>query len=95
MTTVKALPASQISTGESTAGAKGGVAVEVDVPDSLRSQVLFVHASFPRAHLVLGRGDAEEDEADIPFTRSDVNGQLRLRSSGACHTTWILTVLHR
>ena len=65
------------------------------VPAGLHEEVVYVTRTFPLAHFVLGRGDAEEDEADIPFTRADVTGQLRLRRTGECQTTWILTLLPR
>ncbi|MGB9378284.1 MAG: hypothetical protein WCB04_12300 [Mycobacteriales bacterium] len=76
-------------------GAKAGVVVSVTVPTGLHEEVVYVTRTFPLAHFVLGRGDAEEDEADIPFRRADVTGQLRLRRTGECATTWILTLLPR
>ena len=74
--------------------AAGGVVVELRVPDSLRGQVGFVRTAFPAVRILPGRGDAEEDEADIPFRRGTLSGQLRLRSTGPCSTSWILTVSH-
>lgn len=79
----------------SSAGGKPGVVVSVNAPASLHEEVVYVTHTFPLAHFVLGRGDAEQDEADIPFSRGDVTGQLRLRRSGECATTWILTLLPR
>ncbi len=79
----------------SSAGGQPGVVVSVNAPASLHEEVLYVTRTFPLAHFVLGRGDAEKDEADIPFSRADVTGQLRLSRTGECATTWILTLLPR
>lgn len=88
VTAVKKLP-------PPTAGGKAGVVASLTAPAGLRDEVVYVNRTFPLAHFVLGRGDAEKDEADIPFTRADVTGELRLRRTGECQTTWILTVLPR
>ena len=79
----------------SSAGGKPGVVVSARAPASLHDEVVYVTRAFPLAHFVLGRGDAEKDEADIPFSRGDVTGQLRLSRTGKCATTWILTLLPR
>lgn len=71
-----------------------GMVVEVTVPSSLRQQVVFAEKALPKAGFTLARGDAEADEADIPFRKGSVSGQLRIRAGGACRATWILTVLH-
>jgi hypothetical protein len=72
-----------------------GVVVSLTVPASLQDEIRYVNRILPAAGFALGRGDAEQAEADIPFTRADVTGQLRLRRATTCRTTWILTVLPR
>ncbi len=86
LTAVKQLP-------PTTSRARSGVVVSLTVPAGLREEILYVNRTLPATHFVLGRGDSEQEEADIPFSRADVTGQLRLRRGTPCSTTWILTVL--
>lgn len=71
----------------------GATVVEVDVPDGLKAQITFVERTFPAAGYQLLRGDAEQDEADIPFRHGTLAGRLRLQGDEPCRTKWILTVI--
>lgn len=84
LTAVKQLPPKSVD-------AKPGVVVSLTVPAGLHEEILYVNRTLLAARFALGRGDAEQVEADIPFTRADVTGQLRLRRATTCRTTWILT----
>jgi hypothetical protein len=72
-----------------------GVVVSLTVPASLQDEISYVNRTLPAAGFTVGRGDAEQAEADIPFSRADVTGQLRLSRAATCQTTWILTLLPR
>jgi hypothetical protein len=60
---------------------------------SLRDAVLYVTQAYPAAGWVLGEGDSEQDEADIPFARGPVHGKLRLSGDDACSTTWTVATV--
>jgi hypothetical protein len=59
---------------------------------SLRDGVLFIVSKLPAAGFNLGRGDAEQTEADAPFNKGDVRGVLRGAAVGLCQTKWVLAV---
>jgi hypothetical protein len=59
---------------------------------SLRDGVLFIVKKLPPAGFNLGRGDAEQTEADAPFNKGDVRGVLRGAAVGLCETKWVLAV---
>ena len=59
---------------------------------SLRDGVLFIVRKLPAAGFQLGRGDAEQSEADAPFNKGDVRGVLRGAAVGLCETKWVLAV---
>jgi hypothetical protein len=59
---------------------------------SLREAVLFVLDRFPRAGFLLGRGDAEFNQADAPFARQGLFGQVRINGLGACRTQWLVAI---
>jgi hypothetical protein len=67
--------------------------VRLSTPLSLRDSVLFVLRRLPKAGYVLGHGDAEPDEADVPFARGDLRGQLKLTAVSACRTDWLLATV--
>jgi hypothetical protein len=59
---------------------------------SLRDGVLFIVKQLPAAGFQLGRGDAEQTEADAPFNKGDLRGVLRGAAIGVCETKWVLAV---
>ena len=59
---------------------------------SLRDGVLFIVKKLPAAGYQLGRGDAEQTEADAPFNKGDLRGVLRGAAIGVCETKWVLAV---
>lgn len=59
---------------------------------SLRDGVLFIVKKLPPAGFQLGRGDAEQTEADAPFNKGDLRGVLRGVATGLCQTKWVLAV---
>ena len=59
---------------------------------SLRDGVLFIVKKLPAAGFQLGRGDAEQTEADAPFSKGDLRGVLRGAAIGLCETKWVLAV---
>jgi hypothetical protein len=66
------------------------ISVPTDI--SLRESVLYVLSAFPPKGFTLGRGDAEPGQADAPFTRNGVFGQVRLNMLGSCRTEWLIAV---
>src|SRR3954469_21262837 len=66
--------------------------VSFDSPISLREAVLFVLGQFPKKGFLLGRGDAELNQADAPFGRQGFFGQVRINGSGPCSTQWLVAV---
>jgi hypothetical protein len=59
---------------------------------SLRDSVIFVLREFPKKGFTLGRGDAESGQADAPFVRSGIFGQVRLNVVDACQTRWLVAI---
>jgi hypothetical protein len=59
---------------------------------SLRESILFVLRTFPAEGFTLGRGDTEPGQADAPFTRSGVFGQVRLNYVDDCRTQWLVAI---
>jgi hypothetical protein len=66
--------------------------VQFSTHTSLRDGVLFIVKKLPAAGYQLGRGDAEQTEADAPFNKGDVRGVLRGAAIGVCDTKWVLAV---
>lgn len=62
---------------------------------SLRDAVIFVTEQFPEAGWVIGDGDAEGHEADVPFSKGTVHGKLRLSGLAPCTTTWLVQTVTR
>jgi hypothetical protein len=60
---------------------------------SLRTGVLFVVDKLPKAGYVLGRGDAESNEADAPFQHGNTRGLLRMLGLQPCKTLWLLATV--
>lgn len=61
-------------------------------PTSLRQSVIFVVEQLPKAGYVLGRGDAEANEADAPFVHGNLRGLMRMIVAGDCKTEWLLAL---
>lgn len=61
---------------------------------SLRDGVIFIVRKLPAAGYQLGRGDAEQSEADAPFNKGELRGVLRGAAIGVCETKWVLAVAH-
>lgn len=72
----------------------GGVQhVYFSVPMSFTDSVKFYLAELPRAGFVVGTGDSEESEADIPFDDGGQQFSLKLRGvPDPCRTDGLLTV---
>lgn len=84
------LPGATLGTTKQT---KDGLTiVRFSTQTSLRDGVLFIVKHLPPAGFVLGRGDAEQSEADAPFNKGDLRGVLRGISSQVCATEWLLAV---
>jgi hypothetical protein len=66
--------------------------VRLTSPISLRDGVLFVLSAFPKAGFLLGRGDAEFNQADAPFARGALFGQVRINGLGTCLTQWLVAI---
>ncbi|MDQ1713752.1 MAG: hypothetical protein QOE45_3202 [Frankiaceae bacterium] len=75
---------------------KGNVVqVRSEVPFSLRESVLFIVREFPKVGFTLGRGDAEQSEADAPFQRGEaLRGLVRVFATDQpCTTVWLYAVV--
>jgi hypothetical protein len=68
----------------------GVTAIRFRTPDSLRAAVLWALDALPPAGFVVGRGDAEPSEADVPFRGGGLNGVFRIGVADACRTEWLL-----
>lgn len=78
--------------GETKQTKDGLTIVRFSTDTSLRDGVLFIVRQLPPAGYVLGRGDAEQTEADAPFNKGDLRGVLRGISREVCATEWLLAV---
>lgn len=79
-----------IAISESVVQDSGLRVVRFSNPVGLRDNVVFVVEALPAAGYVLGRGDAEAQEADAPFQKDDLRGILRMVASTTCSTDWLL-----
>jgi hypothetical protein len=73
----------------------GGVTLaQFSAPYSLREAIVFILDRFPRSGYTLGRGDAENTEADAPFERGQVRGLVKAVIDPAveCRTTWLVAI---
>jgi hypothetical protein len=66
--------------------------VRFSTPTSLREGVLFIVKAVPKAGFNLGRGDAEPNEADAPFTYNGQRGTYRMASRVECETQWLVAI---
>jgi hypothetical protein len=70
----------------------GMTLVTFTTPISIRESVLFLLEEMPAAGYTLGRGDAESNEADVPFIKGDLRGVLRMIAVEQCRTDWLLAL---
>ena len=75
-----------------TSDAPGLVAVKLSTDVPLRDAKLFVLDRLPTARFSIVGGDSEPHEADIPFVREHVIGQIRISRVDDCHTDWLVFV---
>ena len=81
-----------VTLGETKQTKEGLTIVRFSTAASLRDGVLHIVKTLPPAGFVLGRGDAEQNEADAPFNKGTLRGVLRGVSSEVCATEWLLAV---
>ena len=66
--------------------------VQFSTRTSLRTGVLFLVDSLPKAGFALGRGDAEPTEADAPWVFGNIRGTYRMSARTDCFTKWLVAV---
>ena len=81
-----------VTLGETKQTKEGLTIVRFSTTTSLRDGVLHIVKTLPPAGFVLGRGDAEQTEADAPFNKGNLRGVLRGIASQVCATEWLLAV---
>ena len=59
---------------------------------SLAQGVSFVRTQLERTGFHPGPGDAEDDEADVPFAKGGVRGVMKMISTGTCSTSWLVAI---
>ena len=59
---------------------------------SVRDGVVFLARALQPAGYTLGRGDAEAIEADVPFSKGQLRGLLKMIAEEPCRTQWILAL---
>lgn len=69
---------------------RGNQLIRFNTAMALRDAVSFVTEQLPSAGYAIGEGDAEQHEADVPFSKGPVTGKLRLSEVSACSTTWLI-----
>lgn len=69
--------------------------VQFSTATSLREGVVFLVDNLDKTGYTLGRGDAEQTEADAPFVKGDLRGVFRMINRGACETDWLLALTRR
>lgn len=84
------LPGAVIESSKTTAD--GLFIVQFSTSASLRDGIVFIVKKLPPAGFQLGRGDAEQTEADAPFAKGDLRGVLRGVAIGLCQSKWVLAV---
>lgn len=78
--------------GETKQTKDGLTVVRFSTQASLRDGIVFIVKNLPAAGYVLGRGDAEQTEADAPFSKGDLRGVLRGIGRELCATEWLLAI---
>ena len=66
--------------------------VRFTTSQSVRQGVVFLATALQPAGYTLGRGDAEAIEADVPFSKGDLRGLLKMIAEAPCRTQWILAL---
>ena len=84
------LPGLHVTSTQSTSS--GAHMVSAESPVALREAVRTLVTELPKAGYSLGKGDAEADEADAPFSKGDLHGSFRLSAQSSCGVTVTLTV---
>lgn len=69
--------------------------VQFSTTTSLREGVVFLVDNLAKTGYTLGRGDAEQTEADAPFVKADLRGVFRMISRSTCQTDWLLALTRR
>lgn len=75
--------------------ADGLTLVQFSTAMSLREGVVFLVDNLDKRGYTLGRGDAEQTEADAPFVKGDLRGVFRMINRGTCATDWLLALTRR
>jgi hypothetical protein len=75
-----------------TRAAGGLTLLRFTTSQSVRQGVVFLAGALQPAGFTLGRGDAEAAEADVPFSRGDLRGLLKMTAEGPCRTRWVLAL---
>lgn len=88
------LPRPPAATVQGTTSTGAVTIVRFTTATSLRDAVLFVVDKYPHAGYLLGRGDAEANEADAPFVHGDLRGVTRMSQVAPCLTQWLVAFAH-
>ena len=59
---------------------------------ALRDELLPMLKALRNNGYAIGRGDAEANEADIPFAKGSLHGLYKMVRIEQCHTEWVLAV---
>lgn len=81
--------------GKETRTKEGLTVLRFSTSQSLRDGVLFLVKELQPAGFTLGRGDAEPTEADVPFTRGQLRGLMKMIAVEPCQTQWVLALQSR
>lgn len=85
-------PGTTLLKSSEVAGGNDVVAVRLRVPLSFHASVKFFLEKLPEHGFVLGTGDSEAEEADIPATRGDEHLTLKVRAlPDPCQSEAVLT----
>lgn len=80
------------SIGSVEKSADGLTLVRFTTAQSVRDGVVFLAKALQPAGYTLGRGDAEAIEADVPFSKGELRGLLKMIAEEPCRTQWILAL---
>lgn len=78
--------------GKAEKSADGLTLVRFTTAQSVRDGVVFLATALQPAGYTLGRGDAEAIEADVPFSKGELRGLLKMIAEEPCRTQWILAL---
>jgi hypothetical protein len=71
---------------------KPNVVIRFTVPDDFHHTVRYLLDALPKAGFTLGTGDAEAEEADIPFSGGGLHASMKINDKGHCETGGLLAV---